>query len=175
MTAFILNCLGAFNNETGLMNISQCRPCTPGYYCPTLGIPTNPTLKCSKGHWCSGGSTENAPVNKPYGTDCPNGSYCPEGTPIPVDCPKGTYNPYRGREKIEDCVPCDAGKYCETPGKDSVTSDCNAGYYCAGNASKPNPSDGTTGDICPLGHFCEVGSKKPQPCANGTYMNETGE
>ena len=62
-----------------------------------------------------------------------------------------------------------------TPGKDSVTSDCNAGYYCEGNASKPNPSDGTTGDICPLGHFCEVGSKKPQPCANGTYMNETGE
>ena len=30
------------------------------------------------------------------------------------------------------------------------------------------------GDICPEGYYCEIGSSKPTPCGNGTYMNHTG-
>ena len=35
-------------------------------------------------------------------------------------------------------------------------------------------SDGMTGDICPLGHYCPQGSDRPLPCNNATYMNDTG-
>ena len=31
-----------------------------------------------------------------------------------------------------------------------------------------------TGDICPAGFFCIVGSSAPAACENGTYMNHTG-
>ena len=31
-----------------------------------------------------------------------------------------------------------------------------------------------SGDICPEGHYCTVGSVTATPCGNGTYMNHTG-
>lgn len=34
--------------------------------------------------------------------------------------------------------------------------------------------DGTTGDICPVGHYCPTGSPSPTPCSSSTYMNHTG-
>lgn len=71
-------------------------------------------------------------------------------------------------------MPCDAGKYCETTGLISVTGPCDPGYYCLTRASRGNPSDGTTGNVCPMGHYCERGSPKPVVCGNGTYMNSTG-
>lgn len=38
----------------------------------------------------------------------------------------------------------------------------------------PTPTDGVTGDICPLGHFCPMGSTSPVLCPDGTYSNSTG-
>ena len=35
-------------------------------------------------------------------------------------------------------------------------------------------TDGTTGDICPIGHYCPRGSPAPIRCGNATYMNHTG-
>jgi len=169
ITVFIL---GTFGNRTGLKNESECLPCSAGYWCsPNTELPTQ---KCSEGYWCIGGSFEPTPVDKPYGTDCPNGSYCPEGTPLPIKCSKGTYNPYRGKKNQGDCLPCDPGKYCETTGLISATGPCDPGYFCLTKASRSNPTDGTTGNVCPMGHFCEGGSPKPVPCQNGTYMNSTG-
>lgn len=69
---------------------------------------------------------------------------------------------------------CPPGKYCETSGSSNITGDCIAGYYCLGNATQPNPTDGTTGNVCPIGSFCPKASKFPQHCSNGTYMNTTG-
>ncbi|EDO39339.1 predicted protein, partial [Nematostella vectensis] len=163
---------GTFGNSTKLKSQSECNDCSPGFYCspPTI----YPNLKCSAGHWCSGRSTEPSPVNKPYGTECPNGTYCPEGTPVPVPCPKGSYNPYRGKAREADCVPCEGGKYCETTGLTAVTGDCKPGYYCTANASDSRPVDGVSGDKCPIGHYCPEGSPKPYACANGTFMNHTG-
>ena len=114
------------------------------------------------------------PLNQPYGTDCPNGSYCPKGTPAPVQCPKGTYQPSRGKVRVEDCVACDPGKFCDATGLSAVSGNCQQGFFCSGNASKSNPQDQVTGDICPKGSFCIEGSIKPQTCFNGTYMNHTG-
>lgn len=36
------------------------------------------------------------------------------------------------------------------------------------------PSDGVTGDICPMGHYCPLGSTSPVVCPDGTYSNTTG-
>ena len=114
------------------------------------------------------------PLEQPYGTDCPNGSYCPTGTPAPVHCPKGTYQPSRRKVRVEDCVACDPGKFCDATGLSAVSGDCQKGFFCKGNASKSNPQDQVTGDICPVGTFCVQGSFEPQICYNGTYMNHTG-
>ena len=35
-------------------------------------------------------------------------------------------------------------------------------------------SDGVTGNICPIGHYCPRGSSAPIRCGNATYMNHTG-
>lgn len=36
------------------------------------------------------------------------------------------------------------------------------------------PSDGVTGGICPVGHYCPMGSTSPALCPDGTYSNITG-
>lgn len=36
------------------------------------------------------------------------------------------------------------------------------------------PSDGETGNICPVGHYCPLGSSYPVVCPDGTYSNTTG-
>lgn len=48
------------------------------------------------------------------------------------------------------------------------------GYYCSGGAVSAMPSDGETGDICPVGHYCPMGSSYPVACPDGTYSNTTG-
>ena len=46
------------------------------------------------------------------------------------------------------------GSYCATPGLPSVSGSCDPGYYCARGASRSDPTDGITGDICPPGRYC---------------------
>lgn len=89
------------------------------------------------------------------GGQCQQGFYCPEGTHKPIDC--------------------DPGTYCETTGLDRPTGNCSAGYYCTLKASIQNPTDGTTGNICPVGHYCLLGSSIPIVCPTGTYLNATGQ
>lgn len=48
------------------------------------------------------------------------------------------------------------------------------GYYCTINSTKKNPTDGVTGNECPIGHYCPKGSHAPIACSNGTFMNITG-
>lgn len=49
-----------------------------------------------------------------------------------------------------------------------------AGYYCSGRAASPTPSDGLTGNICPVEHYCPSGSTSPLVCPDGMYSNTTG-
>jgi hypothetical protein len=49
-----------------------------------------------------------------------------------------------------------------------------AGYYCTGKATIPNPRDGTTGNICDFGKYCEIGASGGVDCAIGTYQNLLG-
>ena len=148
-------------------------PCLPGFYCPTQGI-IFPTLKCTAGFWCKEGSDIATPVDSSIGALCPNGSYCPEGTSRPINCPAGSYQPDSGKTSFSDCISCKPGMYCERSGLDAVTGPCNKGFFCKANATKFEPSDGITGDICPVGHYCRVQTSVPSKCPNGTFMNITG-
>jgi len=55
-----------------------------------------------------------------------------------------------------------------------VVTLADPGYYCIGGAYTSNPTDGVTGDICPRGGYCPVGTDIPVSCPAGTYNNETG-
>lgn len=38
----------------------------------------------------------------------------------------------------------------------------------------PNPTDGTTGNVCEAGGYCDLGSYQSTPCAPGTFNPDTG-
>ena len=155
------------------MNVTNCVPCLPGFYCPITGIVT-PSLKCTAGFWCKGESHTPMPLDKSYGISCPNGSYCPEGTPWPIRCPPGTYQPHTGKTSLSECMSCDPGMYCGSSGLDAVTGPCMEGFFCIENASTSEPRDGGSGNICPAGHYCPGQTSVPIRCPNATFMNHTG-
>ncbi|XP_077985306.1 uncharacterized protein LOC144439946 [Glandiceps talaboti] len=163
---------GRYGNTTGLKAEAECTLCDPGYYCPTIGL-TQPHDECVAGHYCELGATSSNPTAEVYGYLCPFGTYCPEGTPTPVDCDRGYYQPLKGQDQSNDCIPCDGGSYCLTSGQANITGLCDEGFYCSGAAYDPSPTDGSTGDVCPIGHYCPIGTEIPIPCSNGTYMNVT--
>ena len=75
---------------------------------------------------------------------------------------------------LSDCRSCDAGTYCESPGLTAPSGNCSARYYCVSNATTFRPTDGTTGNICPIGHYCPAGTgPNPLPCSPGLYMPQT--
>ena len=47
------------------------------------------------------------------------------------------------------------------------------GYYCTLESNSSTPTDGMTGNICPVGHYCTIGSNTPAPCDLGTYLDVT--
>jgi len=71
--------------------------------------------------------------------------------------------------------PCTPGYYCSGVGNIAETDQCDAGYYCKEKAISATPTDGTTGNQCPLGHYCPKGSGAPIACPIGTYLDEKGK
>ncbi|KAH0623289.1 hypothetical protein JD844_031443 [Phrynosoma platyrhinos] len=49
-----------------------------------------------------------------------------------------------------------------------------SGFYCRGGTRTARPLDRVTGELCPEGHFCPVGSAMPSPCQDGEYNAITG-
>lgn len=90
------------------------------------------------------------PLANYTGGKCWPGAYCPNGTAYPV--------------------PCTGGYYCMQYGLASPEGLCNAGYFCNGSDTQPDPSD----QVCPVGHYCEQGSATPTPCPSGTMSNTAG-
>ena len=165
--------IGTFNSELGLTSAAECQPCLTGMYCASAGL-RRPTGDCSAGYFCQLGSPEPNPVDEAYGYLCPSGSYCPRGAVDPLPCPEGSFRFLEGGQSADDCQFCLPGFYCPFSGSSVVFGECFEGFYCFGNASSPQPTDGTTGDVCPEAHFCPVGSSFPLPCSNGTFSNHTG-
>ena len=110
-------------------------------------------------------------------TVCPAGSYCPDSSNKPTPCPPGTFSATTGLQKVEDCTPCTAGKYCQGSGLTAVTGDCDAGYYCKSFAISKMPSEDTSTAVeadkkfgpCITGYYCPQGTGSPVACPAGKY------
>ncbi|XP_023933458.1 uncharacterized protein LOC106181652, partial [Lingula anatina] len=153
--------VGTFSNDTGNMNVTDCAPCTRGWYCDQLNM-TAPTGQCDAGWYCPEGSTSAQEVI------CTAGMYCLIGTHTPTRCPNGTWANSTGLAAESDCTPCTAGWYCQQSGLTYPEGLCQQGYYCPQGSNVPNP------ELCPIGLHCPEGSATPQSCASGYYTNQTG-
>ena len=67
-----------------------------------------------------------------------------------------------------------SGKYCEKNELSNYTGLCNPGYYCIQGAKLKEPIDNVTGNICPQGKYCPIGSSAPISCPYGTFSTSTG-
>ena len=103
---------------------------------------------------------------------CPEGYYCPNGTGRNLKkCPPGTYSNTNRLKRELDCIPCDAGKYCNDSGLTVPTGDCDAGYFCVQGVHTATPemtnlthcplhfAHMSVGGKCPAGFYCPKGSK----------------
>lgn len=61
MAFFAISLLGTYNNETGLSQESQCKPCPGGMFCDQLGA-SSPTGQCLAGYYCEYGVDRNNPT-----------------------------------------------------------------------------------------------------------------
>lgn len=85
---------------------------------------------------------------------CRKGQFCPPGSPSPQACTPGSF--------------CGADKLA------NVSGPCGAGFYCSGGTIEQRPANKTYGDICPPGHYCEVGSNAPNACREGYFARGEG-
>ena len=114
---------------------SECEPCLAGHYCDTEGTTEEQMLlqRCDGGRNCEVGT-----INQAETEPCPRGYVCPEGIEAPIACPPGTFNPEKGKTILSetqtensDCIPCDAGYYCqEASWYVNVNFQCDKGFYC---------------------------------------------
>ena len=87
-----------------------------------------------------------------------------------IKCPMGYYCPNGSAAKI----PCTRGWYCAHDGLSAPTYQCAPGSYCTLNSSSATPRDGVTGNICPRGKYCPLGTAVPNDCPIGMFLNSTG-
>ena len=81
----------------------------------------------------------------------------------------GKYSNYTGLSSIFECQDCPNGFYCDSYGLSAPTAICNEGYICKFGSNSSSPTDGTTGFVCPKGHFCSNGTLDPTPCPVSKY------
>ncbi|GMF22634.1 unnamed protein product [Phytophthora lilii] len=169
--------------------------CSPGFYCParstsrtqvpcparyylnrTLGQSEEDCALCVSGSYC--------PIGTAYPIACPAGYYCRTGISSPEPCPIGTYANATGLRTVDDCLACPPGMYCDATALTVPRGLCDPGYYCTLGAYTSAPmnyesilfgvSNRHTGDQCPQGAYCPLGSSTPTLCPPGTYNNFTG-
>lgn len=137
--------IGTFRSGTGGSILGDCLPCSPGKYCPVVGL-TTAVLDCSEGYYCVSGAVIFKPSDGITGDLCPKGKYCIEGTSTPQSCPEGTFSNVIGSSECYECP---------------------EGYYCPIETVEPI--------ICPAGRFCPNGTITiPPSCPEGSYSTQTG-
>ncbi|XP_033122761.1 uncharacterized protein LOC117121631 [Anneissia japonica] len=191
---------GFYCMSEGQANVTA--ECYSGYYCSSGASSPNPEDGvtgniCPIGHYCPTGSDRPLPCNNatymnetgaaeclvcPEGykcihgdepDPCPAGFFCPMGTGYDIQlCPEGTFGASELLSESGDCTRCTGGKYCQSPGMDSVSGPCDPGHYCTEgvNIKAPNGVNNTgTGGICAPGHECPEGTAVQIPCTPGSY------
>jgi hypothetical protein len=193
---------GTYNDQLAGTSAASCQPSPAGYY--TKEASTTTGTLCTAGYYWEQGTTGEAAIPCPVGkmrttaggaqlsdcvkctagyycgqatatpTICPQGSYCPEESSTPTQCPIGTFGASVGLAASTDCTDCLPGMFCSQKGLKSPDGLCDIGYYCIGKATTPNPTDGTTGNKCSKGGFCDLGSFESASCPPGTFNPDEG-
>lgn len=169
---------GTYNPLMNQTTLVSCLPCGAvpftgvveyqGYYCP--GLNNSRQEICPPGHFClprdpiahpcPGGWYRAIPGGWDISTCsiCRGGTYCPNGTVVPIGCPPGRYC------EMGSAYPtiCEGGLYC--PPNSTLPLSCPAGTYCEGGNDFPV--------ICGPGTYCPFESTLPTLCPFGTYSNE---
>lgn len=156
--------IGTYKNYSYGNDVSDCKMCPPGQYCPISGQ-AKPRGLCAGGWYCHGGSWEEKPLN---GSIFANYSACPLLGETGGFCTKGTFCP-AGSDQPKPCTP---GYYCEEDYLDKESGLCSPGYYCNGSTVHRKPTGLDNGGICEPGYYCPVGSSYQEPCWPGTYAPE---
>ena len=163
---------GTYGDELGYRTSQECKPCEPGYYCPTRGLENGEEYECAAGFYCQSGASVKNPQDGITGDMCPKGRYCPENSSQPESCEAGKFTPFSGAISDADCIECYPGFYC--PGQEGSSSmiPCEEGFYCeAGSRTKEELEPCPAGSECPqydLLDNCDscgkIGSIHPRQC-----------
>ena len=143
-------------------------PCEDGHYMNHTGA-SNCDI-CPAGYYCD------ASYSRTSYRECPQGSYCLEGTGSAVNaCPRGKYGSRTNLQSADDCSPCDAGQHCSSDGLLEPSGNCSAGFYCPeGSMSSYGETTYAKNHTCPVGSYCPQGSALPYPCPPGTFNPNEG-
>ena len=82
----------------------------------------------------------------------------------PTPCPVGTFGSTTLLTSLASCNSCTAGRFCGSQGFTSTSGNCSAGFYCTLRAQVAQPTDGVTGNVCPMGSACPAGIRAPVNC-----------
>eukprot|EP00118_Oscarella_pearsei_P024289 m.302951 g.302951 ORF g.302951 m.302951 type:complete len:256 (+) comp40832_c0_seq1:8763-9530(+) len=125
--------LGTFSSSTQLSSNVQCRNCTAGQFCASVGLAA-PSGNCSAGFYCPGGQA----MSSPSEYECQAGFFCPEGSVSPQPCSGGTYQNATGQGS---CLPCPSGYYCDYADSPLINFSpyvCLRGYHCPEGTAQSN-------------------------------------
>jgi len=169
--------VGTYNTNQGSTSSAACTSCPATYYCDEEGMVNyNTQKKCSAGYLCTGGSDSAYPIEYTNRSNnnrkCPTGYYCTQGATSPSTCATGTYQNSYAQSACKLCPP---GYACTTTGLTNPNANCAAGYLCYEGATTTTPTDGTKGELCPVGSFCATGSSKDLKFEDGKKTTTTGQ
>jgi hypothetical protein len=128
-------------------NAYNCTLCPKGHYCGS-NVTTKAAMLTGGGSWSNAGDSAGICFNGTYCGDgmtrapnllqdaCNAGYYCAAGATYQVPCPAGKYSESKGRDTLSDCITTPAGYYTAQAAT-SVAGLCNPGYYCPAGSSSP--------------------------------------
>nr|CCA16646.1 conserved hypothetical protein [Albugo laibachii Nc14] len=139
---------GTYSNSTKLQAQHQCTRCDLGHYCSESGA-TSVMGVCALGFFCRRGCMESMPTKidreaDEGGDQCPQGTYCSEGSMEPLPCPPGTYSDAFG---AFECRACPMGYFCPEKSIEFTSLSCPMGYFCPSNTTSHDANP------CPPGTF----------------------
>ena len=144
---------GTFSNTQSLIQLSECTPCTAGYYCPFNGMTAVDTVnnKCEAGYECGSGSIHPRAKLCDLGYICPNSSAAAwQQQPCGNDA-TGEYMDERGGTV---CKTCPYGYECSSSTGSIVVNDQK--IRCTPNTQGPS-------------YYCPAGVADRTACPNGSY------